>query len=191
MARAPAGGSLTRTNKALFNQIKKEYESIVYPDVKGEDLTKINADLDFAIEKASGAAKISKEEIPKLQVQLKDAQSEKKAVHTWTMEDYFQKYPGLEEQLRVEYMNAEYLPSDAEERLEAQDINEARKAFKLGNEIQLPEDLPERIGDLDFQAEKQKVDALLERMFGGSKQFEAFRQAEKAKEEKKKHAAHH
>lgn len=37
------------TNKAVFNQIKAEYENIVYPEIKGEDLTKINADLDFSV----------------------------------------------------------------------------------------------------------------------------------------------
>jgi hypothetical protein len=179
------------TNKALFQQIKREYETMTFPEIKGEDLTKINADLDFAIEKASGAAVISKQEIPKLEAQLKEAQAEKKAIHTWTMEDYFRRYPGLEEQLREEYMNAEYLPSDAEERLESQDVNEARKAFRLGTELPLPDELPKRIGDLDFEAENKKVDALLERMFGGSKQFEAFRAAEKVKEAKKAKEHHH
>lgn len=172
-------------NKALFQAIKKEYETMVYPDVKGEDLTKINADIDSAIAKASVAAEISRAELPKLKQQLADAIAEKKSVHTWTMEDYFRRYPGLEEQLREEYMQAEYLPSEAEERLEAMDVNEARKALKLGQPIDLPEGLPTRVGDYSFVEEKQKVDAMLEKMFGGSKAFEAMKAAERAAEAKK------
>jgi hypothetical protein len=179
------------SNKQLFAQIKKEYEDMKFPEVKGEDLTKINGDLDFAIEKASGAAVISREEIPRLEKQLKDAQAEKKSIHTWTFEDYCARYPGLEEQLREEYMRAEYLPSDAEERLEALDVNEARKAFKAGATIPLPDDLPTKVGDYDFQQERKRVDALLERMFGGSKQFEQHKAAEKAREAKLAKEHHH
>lgn len=179
------------TNKALFQQIKKEYETLQYPDIKGEDLTKINADLDFAILKSSGAAAVSREEIPKLEAKLKDALAEKKAVHTWSLEDYYRRYPGLEEQMREEFMNADYLPTDAEDRLEAIDVNEARKQFRLGNDLELPEGLPTRVGDFDFAEETKKVDALLERMFGGSKQFEDYKTIQQAKAAKKAAEAHH
>lgn len=179
------------TDKALVASLRKEYESLKFEAGKGEDLTKINADLDFAIQKASGAAAISREELPKLQAQLAAAIKEKKDVHNWTPEDYFRAYPGLEQQLRDEYMQGEFLPSEAEERLEAQDVNEARKQFKSGAEITVPDDLPDRIGDFSIKAEQAKVDELLTRMFGGSKSFEAARAAEKAAEAKKAAAHHH
>jgi len=179
------------TDKALVASLKKEYESLTFEAAKGEDLSKINADLDFAIEKASGAAAISREELPKLQAQLAAAIKEKKDVHTWTAEDYFRAYPGLEQQLRDEYMNGEFLPSDAEERLEAQDVSEARKQFKAGAEITVPDDLPDRIGDFSIKAEQAKVDELLTRMFGGAKSFEAARAAERAADAKKAAAHHH
>ncbi len=175
-------------NKALVQSLRKEYEAAKFEEVKGEDLSKINADLDFAIEKASGAAAISKEELPKLQAQLQSAIEEKKSVHSWSVEDYYARYPGLEQQLRDEYMLGDFLPSDAEERLEAQDVNEARKQFKSGAEITVPEDFPDRIGDFSLAEEQKKVDALLNRMFSGAKQFEAHRATERAADAKK--AAH-
>jgi hypothetical protein len=91
-------------------------------------------------------------------------------------------------------MEGEFLPTDAEERLEAQDVNEARKQFKSGAEIVVPDDFPDRVGDFSLKAEQAKVDELLNRMFGGAKQFEAHRAAEKAADAKKAahaHAAHH
>jgi len=81
-------------NKAALAAMRKEYESLKFDEIKGEDLTKINADLDVAIEKASGAAAISKEELPRLQAALQAAIQEKKDVHNWTPEDYFARYPG-------------------------------------------------------------------------------------------------
>jgi len=180
-------------NKAQVAALRKEYESATFESAKGEDLTAINKALDFAIEKASGAAAISKEELPKLQAELQRAIAEKKAVHTWTAEDYYAAMPGLEQQLRDEYMRGEFLPSEAEERLEAQDVNEARKQFKAGAEITVPDDFPDRIGDYSIKEEAKKVDAMLERMFGGSKQYEQHKQAERAAEAKKAaaHAAAH
>ena len=148
------------------------------------------------IQKATGAAAISKEQIPALKVRLAAAIEEKRTVGSWTPEQYFEAYPGLEEQLREEYMNGEYLPSEAEERLEAQDVNEARKQFKSGAEIVMPDDMPDRVGDYSVQAEIKKVDQLLERMFGGSKQYEAIKLQNQAAAAKKAaaaaaHAAHH
>lgn len=177
-------------NKALVAQMKKEYENLKFAAPEGEDLTKINADIDFAIEKASTAAEISKAEIPKVKAQLARAIEEKRTIHNWSAEDYFARYPGLEEQLREEYMQGEFLPSEAEERLEAQDVNEARKQFKLGQPITVPEDMPDRVGDFSVKAEQKKVDDLLNRMFAGSKQYQQLKEAEAAAA-KKRAAAHH
>lgn len=183
------------SNKALLQSLRKEYESAKFDDVKGEDLSKINADLDFAIEKATGAAAISKEELPKLQAELQRAIAEKKAVHDWTAEDYYAAMPGLEQQMRDEYMRGEFLPSEAEERLEAQDVNEARKQFKAGAEITIPDDFPDRVGDYSIKEEEKKTEAMLERMFAGSKQYEQNKQAEREARAKKAAAhaaaAHH
>jgi hypothetical protein len=176
-------------NKAVVESLRKEYESMKFEDAKGEDLTKVNADLDVAIAKATGAADISREQLPKLQAELQAAIEEKRSVHNWTLEDFYARYPGLREQLREEYNQGEFLLSDAEERLEAQDVNEARKQFKAGAEISMPDDLPERVGDFSLQAELKKTDALLERMFGGSKQFEQLKQDARDKEAKRAAAA--
>lgn len=173
------------SNKALFAEIKKEYDNITFPKVEGEDLSEINAALDSSIERATVAAEISRAELPKLRQQLADAQAEKHAVHNWTMDDYFRRYPGLEEQLREEYMRADYLPSDAEERMEQLDVNEARKALRSGAPFELPEGLPNRVGDLNFDEERQKVDAMLDKMFGGAKAYEELKAAERAAETKK------
>ena len=175
----------TIENKALVASLRKEYESMQFGEIQGEDLTKINADLDFAITKASGAAEISRAEIPKVKAALAAAIAEKSAVHGWTSEDYFARYPGLEEQMRADYMNADYLPTDAEERLEAQDYNEARKQFKSGAELVMPEDMATKVGDYDLNTEIAKVDALLEKMFGGSKAYDAVKAADKAAAAKK------
>lgn len=173
------------SNKALFAQIRKEYESITFPKIEGEDLTQINAALDASIERASAAAEISRAELPKLRAQLAEAQAEKHAVHNWTMDDYFRRYPGLEEQLREEYMRADYLPSDAEERMEQLDVQEALKALRTGAPFELPEGLPNRVGDLNFDEERKKIDAMLDKMFGGAKAYEELKAAERAAEAKK------
>lgn len=178
-------------NKSLVASLRQEYESMKFDAVKGEDLTKINADLDFSLQKARGAAAISREELPKLQAELAAAIEEKRTVHSWTLEDFYKRYPGLEQQLRDEYMNGEFLLSEAEERLEAQDVNEARKQFKSGAEISMPDDLPDRVGDYSAKAEMAKVNALLDRMYGGSKQYEQWKVEQKAKDSKKVQAEHH
>ena len=36
-------------NKELVASLKKEYESMQFGDIKGEDLSKINADLDLSV----------------------------------------------------------------------------------------------------------------------------------------------
>jgi len=178
-------------NKALFQQIKKEYETMTFPAVKGEDLSEINRALDTSIQKATVAAEISKQELPKLRALLQQAIQEKKDVHTWELDEYFRRYPGLEEQLREEYMNGEYLASDAEERLDALDIAEARKAFKTGAELPIPDGVPDQVGNYSAKDEAKQIESLLDKMYGGNAQYEALKRADKAAEAKRAAVASH
>jgi len=147
----------TISNKAAVAALRKEYESTTFETSKGEDLTKVNAHLDGEIAGATRAASVAAEELPKAQAELARAIRDKKEVHNWTLEDYYKNIPGLEEQLREEYMNGEFLPSEAEQRLVDMDWNELRKQLRSGQELTLPEGLPDRIGNKSLKEEYAKV----------------------------------
>jgi len=175
--------------------IRKEYESLKFAKAKGQDLTAINSQLDNAINRTNENAELSKQELTKLRTTLDNAKKEKVAVHSWKYEDYVARYPGLNVQLRTEYMNGYQLPTDAEDRLGETDINQLRTQFKnnQNSALDLSEDIPKKVGDLDFETELKRVEELEKKMFGDNPLYQTYIADVKAQEEKEKakNAEHH
>lgn len=151
------------------------------------------------ITKATHASNISTEELPKARAELAAAIEEKKSVHTWTIEDYYRRYPGLEEQLRAEFMNGDYLLTDTQEKLEATDFAEVRKAFRAGLPLPLPDVHATHVGDLSIKGEYQKVEAMLDKMYSGLPLYEeqkiknraAMKKIEQMEKEQQENEHHH
>lgn len=177
-------------DKALLQSIRKEYEAWKVPEVQGIDVKSVNESLEKAVKGAEVAAAVSKEDLPALREQLTKLKEEKSLAANFTFEEWLERIPGLDKQLRHEYEEGFFLVPDAEERLEAQDLKEVKKVALAGGAIPVPEDVANHIGDFVVAEELKKAEAKLDKMFGGSPIYEADKAASKAAAAKAAHKHH-
>ena len=127
--------------------------------------------LDAAISKTGESEAAINELMASYKTELEAAKKEKVDIHTWHFHDYLNRYPGLAEQMREQYMQGYQLPSDAEDRLAESDVNEIRRQVKTGGRVVVDDELPTRIGSWDYEAEVKKTEELAQKLYGGSPRY--------------------
>jgi len=144
----------------VVDELKAQYEKALSSTVesKPDFLPEVNKNLDELIARAESSAKYSKAEIDKARNQLKEALQNKAKIHNASLEYFYARFPGLEEQLRDEFMNGIYASSETEERLAAADVNEIKKSLKTGSSVDLGAML-ENTGNYNLNEEFNKLEA--------------------------------
>jgi len=157
-------------DKAAVDQIKTSYESLKIDTAKsgGVDIAETNAQLDKAINKTNESEKVISELLTQYKAELVQAKKEKKDIHTWHFHDYLNRYPGLAEQMRQQYMDGYQLPSDAEDRLAESDVSEIRRQVKNGGRIVVDDELPTHVGNFDYEVELKKTEEIAKKLYGDS-----------------------
>ena len=158
-------------DKTAVDQIKSSYENLKYETAKGTDVADITNQLDKAISKTGESEKVIGELVSSYKTELAAAKKEKVDIHTWHFHDYLNRYPGLAEQMREQYMQGYQLPSDAEDRLAESDVGEMRRQVKSGGRIVVDDELPTRIGSWDYEEEVKKTEELAKKLYGDSPRY--------------------
>lgn len=160
-------------DKAQVRQIKESYTSFKPPTGGDTSMAELDAQIERAIKASTQSKEVIDAELAKYREELARAKQEKPAVHNWHFHDYMNRYPGLAEQMRAQYMAGYQLPTDAEDRLQETDIGEFKKAVKAGSRVVIDEELSIRVGDYDLNAELAKTEELVRKLFGESANFSA------------------
>jgi len=158
-------------DKAAVEQIKSSYDSLKYEAAKGTDVAELTGQLDKAISKTGESEKLIGELLAQYKAELEAAKKEKVDIHNWHFHDYLNRYPGLAEQMREQYMQGYQLPSDAEDRLAESDVGEMRRQVKSGGRIVVDDELPTRIGSWDYEEEVKKTEELAKKLYGDSPRY--------------------
>lgn len=129
--------------KGVVDQLKKQYEAQIQElpvgDVKPPFLDKVNSTLDQNIAGAERSAKVSAEEVKKLEQQLTKAEKNKTDRPNWNLQRWYEEYPGLEEQHQKEFMEGTYLLPERIQRIANVDVNELRRSYETGTRMSFPE----------------------------------------------------
>ena len=114
---------------------------------------------------SSGKALLS-ELLTGWRAELEEAKREKEEVHNWKFHDYLNRYPGLAEEVREEWMQGYQLPNDALERLAETDLRELTRQLKSGQPVQLEPDIPLKVGVVSYENELLQVEQLARKLLG-------------------------
>jgi len=155
-------------DKAAFQQIKSQYEGLDIQPQKGQDLREQLNQIDTGIAKIKETEELVRSDLTKYQHELELAIKEKEEIHRWHYHDFLNRYPGLAEQNREQYMQGYQLPSDAEDRLADTDMGEVRKQVKATGRLIIDPEVPTKIGSFDAEVELMKTAAFAKKVFGDS-----------------------
>jgi len=142
------------SSPGLVAEMKKEYESLSFPDIAA-DLTSLPA-VKAEHAEAVAQAKLGEDELKETDKVIKQVAKVKAEGLNWTMEQWYDALPGLEDQHKAEYENEEYLVSDAHLKLDAVDWAAASKEIAEGGEPDVgPADA--YVGDMSTAEEVELV----------------------------------
>ena len=160
-------------DKGTVDSIRQSYDSLRFEQsaTGGGDVQSFNAELDKALTTGAQSEAAITQLLTAYKAELRQAQKEKEDIHSWHFHDYLNRYPGLAEQMRAEYMEGYQLPPESLERLTDSDISELRKQVRNGGRLSSDEEIPTKVGDFDYEAELKKTEELAKKLFGDSPQL--------------------
>jgi hypothetical protein len=123
--------------------------------------------------------------------ELEAAKREKEEVHSWKFHDYLNRYPGLAEEVREEWMQGYQLPNDALERLAETDLRELSRQLKSGQPVQLEPDIPLKVGEVSYEKELQQVEQNARKLLGDQPELQQVMDRIKREREMFKQDAEH
>lgn len=139
----------------VVDQLQKEYESIVFTDQTMDEFAGLKAENDAMVAVATAELGAAKAELARADKAVQAVQQMKAEGLTWTADQWIEKIPGLEAQMREAFDNEEYLPSDEEEKVAQLDFADLQKDFLNGTFEAEPS---AAIGDLDLKEEKDLIE---------------------------------
>lgn len=138
----------------LVAEMKKEYESLSFPDVAA-DLSGLPA-IKAEHAEAVAQAKLGETELKETDKVIASVAKVKAEGLNWSMEQWYDALPGLEDQHKAEYENEEYLVSDSHLKLDSVDWAAASKEIAAGAEPDIgPADA--YVGDMSTSEETDLV----------------------------------
>lgn len=146
----------TIKSPGVVEEMQKEYESIVFQDASADAFTPLKAKNLHMVAVAEAGLGSVKVELAAADKAILAIQEMKKDGFHWTADKWTTKIPGLEAQLKDQFENEDYLPSDQEEKIAALDFGDLAKDFKAGTMEGQPAD---SIGDLSLAEERAIIEA--------------------------------
>lgn len=141
-------------------QLKKQYESHVFEDQK-PDLDAIHGKANSLIAAAEKEAEHAKTEIGAIEEEIKRVQKERNEMVDWGVGQFYERFPGVEAELRDEANQSEWLSTPEEQKVGLVDLSEIRRALNEGNQPNFPDfkEVGDFVGDFNLTEELAQFEA--------------------------------